>query len=96
MAPLADDSPLRCAVCASETDLEGVVAAGRPLHLCRTHADAFAQAAPSSADELAGFFEALDSDTQRGADRRHRERRFFPRPEGRRHNHGRRADDPRD
>jgi hypothetical protein len=85
----------RCAVCAATQGLKGVVVAGRPLLLCPTHRDRLGDHQPESFDDLASFFAHPDFDRRRHGERRRRMRRQFPpRPEGRRHNQGRRAGDP--
>ena len=76
-----------CAVCPNTTPLVGVIVGGVEHYLCATHRDKLGARMPKSYDELAAML------VQRGADRRQGERRMFPRPERRRHNDGRRADD---
>lgn len=80
-----------CAVCAKTNPLHGIIVGKVELFLCVTHRDKLGARTPKSFDELAAMLGAVN--VERGADRRRGERRMFPRPERRRHNDGRRADD---
>ncbi len=85
----------RCAVCPEREGLTGVVVAGSELHLCAKHMAKLGSASLSSFDDLAVFFATLGSDRRQQSDRRTEDRRVFPpRPELRRHNMGRRKEDP--
>lgn len=85
----------RCAVCPETEGLTGVVVAGTELHLCSKHLAKLGNASLASFDDLAVFFATLGSDRRQQSDRRAEDRRVFPpRPELRRHNMGRRKDDP--
>lgn len=92
---MPSSAPQRCAVCAETEDLVGVVIAGRPVLLCALHHDKLVTEGPQRFGDLASFFAHPAFDRRGRPDRRKRARRQFPpRPEGRRHNRGRRADDP--
>jgi len=85
----------RCAVCPETDGLTGVVVAGTELHLCEKHLAKLGDASPASFDDLAVFFATLGADRRQQPDRRVEDRRVFPpRPELRRHNMGRRENDP--
>jgi hypothetical protein len=79
-----------------------VVVEGRALELCRVHAVTVVTAMPETFDDLRALFAGTGVDLAAHVDRRARldrravlDRRVFPpRPEGRRCNDGRRADDP--
>ena len=89
--------PVSCAVCTGQDDLDGVVVAGQLIHLCSKHRAASEQYSLSEFSALADFFARPEMDRRRGGQRRTTERRQFPpRPEKRRHNMGRRADDPKE
>jgi hypothetical protein len=85
----------RCAVCPETEGLTGMVVAGTELLLCEKHVAKLGDASPTSFDDLAVFFATLGADCRSQPDRRTEDRRVFPpRPEGRRHNMGRRDRDP--
>jgi len=91
--PISDAQ--RCAVCADTEDLIGVVIAGRPMLLCAVHHDKLTDGGSERFGDLQSFFAHPDFNRRGRPDRRRRARRQFPpRPEGRRHNLGRRVDDP--
>jgi hypothetical protein len=79
-------------------DLCPITVAGRREHLCERHRQAVARdgrPAPDAFEDLAQLFSLAGIDRRRKRDRRRHERRQFPpRPEGRRHNMGRRGMDP--
>jgi ribosome-binding protein aMBF1 (putative translation factor) len=88
-----------CLICGSDGDLHGVVIEGRQILLCEAHRDSADSAASSSAtsspaEALARLGTQPGVDRRRRGDRRQRERRMFPRPEGRRLGAGRRVEDP--
>jgi len=91
---MPSSEPKRCAVCAAEEGLVGVVVAGRALLLCPTHHQAVVAGGEERFNDLEAFFAHPDFERRHRGDRRRRARRQFPpRPEGRRHNRGRRVDD---
>lgn len=98
-----------CAVCGGPAGRGGrlsrVIIQGRSLDLCRVHAAVVAAARPETFDEMLALFASADADLaaqslerRAGPDRRAQvdRRAFPPRPEGRRLNGGRRAEDPRE
>lgn len=91
MPPIPNEH--RCLVCARREPLRGVVVDGRQILLCAEHHAALGEASEALSD-LAGLMARPGLDRRSGRDRRRRERRMFPRPEGRRLGMGRRASDP--
>jgi hypothetical protein len=101
-----------CAVCgggsANGIRMSKVVVEGRALQLCRAHVATVVTAMPETFEDLRALFIGagvdLDARQPQGAERRSPierraadDRRVFPpRPEGRRHNDGRRVGDLRD
>lgn len=98
----------KCAVCPETAPLHGILVAGAALLLCEAHQRKLGGRAPETFDELAALMAAPNAaapnedeitgaqppaQRRRASDRRRGERRAFPRPEGRRLNDGRRADD---
>ena len=84
-----------CAVCPRSGELVGILVAGRQLHLCDEHHHVLGDRQPQSFDDLAALFATPGLDRRAGDDRRVEDRRQFPpRPEGRRHDMGRRVEDP--
>jgi hypothetical protein len=91
------------------TTMSRMLVEGRALELCRAHVDVVVAAMPETFDDLRALFvgagsEHADLASPVGLERRSpisrrvpEDRRVFPpRPEGRRHNGGRRATDPMD
>ena len=88
-----------CAVCSRREQLSGILVGGRTLLLCAPHHRRLAGRLPTNFTELAalvgGDADSPDAGSpppvRQGRDRRVAQRRQFPpRPEGRRHNDGRR------
>jgi hypothetical protein len=84
----------RCAICSATHELRGVIVDGTELFLCAEHAERLGGRIPSSFEELTRLVTEQGLCRRSGEDRRRGERRMFPRPERRRHNMGRRVDDP--
>ncbi|MEM9693611.1 MAG: hypothetical protein AAGA56_13775 [Myxococcota bacterium] len=81
-----------CVLCASPAKHFFYVG-GQSVGLCEAHHRP-SVAVVARYEDLGAFFAALGTDRRRGGDRRQRQRREFPpRPEGRRQNDGRRAED---
>jgi hypothetical protein len=87
-------APDSCALCAKTDDLRAIVVAAEPLHLCAGHAIGLGEVSAAAYADLAMFFAELGGDRRQVSDRRVDDRRFFPRPETRRSNQGRRLSDP--
>lgn len=79
----------QCAVCPETAALRGIIVAGAELFLCSIHEQKLGARTPESFEQLA----QLLATRRASPDRRRGERRAFPRPEGRRLNDGRRAED---
>ncbi|MEZ4443257.1 MAG: hypothetical protein R3B72_29445 [Polyangiaceae bacterium] len=86
------DREHRCAVCASEEQLGGIVVGGEELLLCARHLELALPAPRGGYPSLAALL-ARAGDERRKGPRRRGERRMFPRAEGRRRGAGRRGDD---
>ncbi|MEM1033413.1 MAG: hypothetical protein AAGN82_23970 [Myxococcota bacterium] len=86
----------RCLLCPRDDDLVGIVVGARPAWLCAVHHARYLRAGAPRFDTLSQLFRHHAFDRREGpTDRRQRLRRQFPpRPEGRRHDAGRRAGDP--
>jgi len=100
--PTMDASAPSCPVC-GESDrkkVRKVVVEGREIYLCRTHAGVVVRAKPQSFEQLRGLFRDEQTGDRRSCvprrDSGRPDRRFFPRPEGRRASGGRRATDPQE
>ena len=86
-----------CALCSATGSLTAVVVAGASKWVCAHHQQALAGRIPTDMAELRAWMastEEHERNRRAGPDRRVAQRRQFPpRPEGRRHNDGRRRDD---
>ncbi len=91
-----------CAVCGSQDRTRSIAVESREIRLCRAHAAIVANNKPRTFEALRDLFRPRCGITTL-ADRRSpvsrrdpllQDRRFFPRPEGRRFNAGRRITDP--
>lgn len=84
-----------CIVCGESAALTSITVAGEPTHLCAPHARMLKKGVRAFAS-LAELHAIPGLDRRVEVDRRRVDRRMFPpRPETRRRNHGRRAEDPR-
>ena len=90
----APHDPAPCAVCPQTTDLIGIMVAGLRMVLCADHHAQLGFDHPKRFDDFSSFFSTPGINRRARSDRRERERRDFPRPEGRRANMGRRLRDP--
>ena len=89
-------SAAKCAICCDTSDLTGVIVGEQQLFLCAAHAARLGSTPVASYEDMAALFAASGLDRRAGSERRRRARRVFPpRPEGRRHNRGRRTGDPK-
>jgi hypothetical protein len=83
-----------CLVCRSRRRLVTIVIDERRMHLCLAHAAVALAGGPRALASLAELSSLAGPERRRAGDRRRRDRRFFPRPETRRYNDGRRSTDP--
>ena len=91
----------RCEICENLTRdaqpagrLQRFLVADRVIALCPEHADAFREQRPETVEQVARLFPELGGKRSLLSRRAPIERRQFPmRPEGRRHNAGRRTGD---